>query len=801
MLLAVPGAVAPAAAQPFPAPRPCPWLAVPRPGRAEAVPVLREGIALLREGRAEEARARLEGALRRDPNLVAAWVDLAAADIETCRRDHAIFAAMVARILDPSEVMAATNLRLASRLACPDEKERLTPAERAEAAIPAHQDDPAAWRRAAALRREAGDVLLAVFLEYRALEAGGDREAILRRAAADLAGVGLLRQAAALLAEVEDEEARARGKEMSRRVAAVEPRAAEIARRIAPRAGLSGDRETLGLARIAEVLLLRGADPADVEREVARLLGLGGPPELDAPFGRIRLPDGWMAIRAERGPGAPALVLRRFPGDTQVAFWPRPPIPAGGAVEEVLASRLVELAATPVGPPAACTGEGWPLPCRRVEIEADLGPAGRDRLVAFLLEPGDGGVGIVALALAGDAGLGEEGLAAAREAVAELVRGVRPVPPDRLRAWAATAGDAAWRWPHPPAWRPVRSWREAEDPWRTFAVGERYVVDLPPGVTAGRVLPGFRDRRCGPFTRLWFRGGFVDLDKHRVSIGAPGWAGHVDVRPGAGGLLDAAAADPARMAPAGDPGARLLGSADLGAALAAARTGSAGRVARFAGKEFPGTWFVAWVRLGADLVVVEEPVTEGERSLALLWIPVTVRPPDNPGPEPPVDVAARWRIRFLPTRGRGDRADPREGILLTGPLEVALPRGFRASMRASSPDGFPVIARSREGATLRIDRLAPSASADEGARRRLAEARLGGAPPGGWTVVRERRGMRVLGGTWPGRAAWLVLPPDPAGQSAFLLVLDGKQGIDRGIFTGWRRLVGSSLRLRRERRR
>ncbi len=700
--------------------------------------------------------------------------------------------------------MAATNLRLAARLDCPGELDRLGPAERAEAEIPSRQDDPAAWRRAAALRREAGDRLLAAFLEFRALEAGGDRAAILREAAEDLAAAGLVRVARDLLAELGDEAARKRGAELETWLAEVAPRAREIAAELAPRAGLSGEDQVAGLARIAEVLLLRGMAPAEVRRELPRLLGAGEHPVVDAPFGRVRLPDGWTPVRPGEGPGRPILVLRRFPGDTQVAFWPW--VPREGEDPAVaLAARLPELAAVPAGEPGPCPGEGkTPLRCRLAHLEVDLGPAGRDTLEARILSPGPGRGGVAVLALPGDAGLGPAGLAAARQAIADLLAGIEFVPAERLSAWAGEADeDVPWRWPHPAAWRPLRPFREEEDPWRTFPAGSRLVVDLPPGIVAGSVSGTFRDERCGPFTVLWFRGRFVDLEGRSVVLGTEGWAGHVDVRLGEGARVAAATEDPSLMVPSQDPGARLLGAADLGSALRTARTGTGGRVARFAGDAFPGTWFVAWVRVGDDLAIVEEPVVEGERSLSLLWIPVTLRPPDNPGPRPPVDLAARWRIRFLPTGGRDDRADPREGILVVGPLEVALPRGFRASMRASSPDGFPVIARGREGAMLRIDRLAPSPAADEASRRRLAELRVGGAPPGGWTLVRKRRGARVLGAAWPGagRAAWLVLPPDPATQSAFLLVFEGGDRVPAARSREWRKLVGSSLRWRPRRRR
>ncbi len=770
-----------------------------------AIAPLREGIALLRDGKAEEARSSFLAALRRDPNLVPAWVDLAAADIETCRKRHAIFAALVARILDPGEVMAATNLRLAARLECPGEDRLLDPAERAEAEIPSRQEDPAAWARAASLRRRGGARRLAAFLEFRALEAGGDREGILRRAAGDLEAAGLVRAARELLAGLPGEEDRRRAALLSRRLAGVTGPARDIARETAPRVGLRDPEEIDGLARIAEVLLLRGEDPAAARRELTRLLGAGQHPVVSAPFGRVRLPGGWTAVAPGEGPGRPVLLLRRFPGDTQVAFWPWR-APEDADLGAALAARLPDLAAVPAGSAGACpeaAGRG-PLACRLVHLEADLGPSGRDVLEARVLAPGPGRGGVAVLVLAGDAGLGKDGLAEARQAVDALLAGIEFAPGDRLDSWARSADDGSpWRWPHPAAWRPLRQFREAQDPWRTFPAGNRLVVDLPPGVVAGPVSGGMRDERCGPFTRLWFRGNFVDLEGREVSLGGPDWAGHVDVRPGEGGRLAGAAERPADMVPAQDPGARLVGSADLGSALRLARTGMAGRVARFAGDSFPGTWFVAWVRVGDDLVVVEEPVRRGERSLSLLWIPVTVRPPDNPGPRPPVDVAARWRIRFLPAGGREERADPREGILVMGPLEVALPRGFRASMRASSPDGFPVIARGREGATLRIDRLAPSLRAATDTRERLAEVRLGGRPPGGWTTARKRRGSRILAASWPGadRAAWLVLPPDPARDPAFLLVLQGGHPVDRGRFREWARLVGSSIRWRARRRR
>ena len=62
----------------------------------------------------------------------------------------------------------------------------------------------------------------------------------------------------------------------------------------------------------------------------------------------------------------------------------------------------------------------------------------------------------------------------------------------------------------------------------------------------------------------------------------------------------------------------------------------------------PGVeWIVARLGLGPRIVEIDIPAAAGAQSIALYWIPSTVRIVGGPSPLPPIDLSGRLGISFL----------------------------------------------------------------------------------------------------------------------------------------------------------
>ncbi|MCU0222971.1 MAG: hypothetical protein MUF27_02655 [Acidobacteria bacterium] len=775
-------------------------LDTPHPGRLVAIELRERGAAALREGRAEQAEPLFERAAAADPLAAASWIALAAARIERCDRDGARFAALAgARAAISAEEYAAAEeagsraAAVACRPASPGTGEATT---RTEAQLAERPDDYRAWAEAAAARRARGDLLLAAFEEEQALALGGEPAIRRMKLAQDLEGAGLWRAALELLAAEPGDDARDRATALADRLAVRRAAAQRIAAQLSEAKGWSDPEALAGLEDLALAALAADPDatPEQVVERLAGLLGVTPPAVVGGGWGRAVLRRGWSAVPAPPAPGvaAPALLLRRFPGDTQLALcdpgraWsPDPETAQRFARDQLLAGRepALEEPARPCDPgPAEAR-------CERSRWTVSIGVEGKATVSVYrIAAAGDPAAREVwAVGLAGGAGCGAACARDAARAVEDQVAALEPAA-----AAPGNPADEPCGWPVPAAYLSERPHRERDEPWRRISIGDGLSIEIPPGVVAARVDRVFRDAAAGPKTVLWLRGSFEDQAGTAVRIGDSDFAGWVDLRPLAptAGPLDAAAIAPPRT----DPGARRLGGAGLGSARRAAGLDGEAATARFSGATFRGSWLVHRVRTGGRELEIVLPVAAGEKSLAPLWIAITARPSEAEPPPPPYDVARRYRVRLDRQAVSGSPADPREGMLVGDGIRFLVPRGYRATLSGASADGFPVTLRNDRGSLIVVVRLA---SRDALAARRAELERDWGPPLEPWAALRSTRDRTVesapfapaAGGAAPRCAATLV-----TAEGAFLLLLSPGNETDPAAWAAESELVTSSLK-------
>lgn len=756
-------------------------LRVPHPGRYAARQLAAEGTKALEREELETASSLLQQALEQDPLLVAAWNNYSVAQIRLCRPLRARAAATIVLRLDPSNRSAARNLRLARELECAAVEPALTlewrvPAEASHESLPD-------WAAAARGWRGKGKRLLAALFEGWAIEAGEGGGGSRARLSEDLEAAGLLRSALEVLEEGSEglsPEVSPRAAMIRRRIAGLEPGARLQADRAALVAGWREPRRRLGLERMAEVLLAQGASPEAAYRRLKEMLHVGRPQPVEQSWGRCVLPFDWAVIELPAGEETPLLTLRRFPGDSQICAFAMPRLSgaeAGEAIERLFSNQGMALA-EPWKECSLTQEEG--ATCHEARFEADLGPEGRSAIVAYRLEDEESGRGILLLTLTSDSGCGKACLDGAEASVAEVLASFQV--DFATESWPLQGANRA-RFPVPAAWLSPRVHEERRDPWRTVRLSDDLVMDLPPGMVAATLgdLPLPFDPPL-PMS-LWFRGQMVDQQGLEVRIGDERWYGSARVREDRENLFDRHRKEPILMAPPADPSAKLLGSASLAPALARFGLDSRGLAARFQGMEFPGQWFVFEVWIQQRLVEIWVPVVHGERSLSLLYVPLTVRVRGTRKELPPiVDLSSRYEVRFDRFEDPSRRADPREGLLYAAELQVPIPKEFRVSLNASSPDGFPITARqSSTGSQLTIRRWPLGADARIETLQHRATLEEGGSPVRPW-----RRGRRSRGGvSWLAyfgqnsgeppngeRCLVLVTPLSGASRPAYLLRLE-----------------------------
>lgn len=382
----------------------------------------------------------------------------------------------------------------------------------------------------------------------------------------------------------------------------------------------------------------------------------------------------WFEVTSVEGPGAPALEIRRWPGDTVLAFYDAKleVDPAALVAGVSLAGKAKDVA-------------GWSVRGGRV-----ASPAGsREILWAERLVDGRR---VVAVGLPGDAGLGAGAVVDATEALTAVVR----------RATVEGAGGTASGTLLPPEWPSLpKAADEKKDAWQIFR-GSGFTIGLPPGLRALSLAGNVRAPRPMPYASAWLRGRLVDRDGKVVSVGDGTRAGYVASIPQPDEGWRAGVAPPL-----GAPGAERVDEAALEDLVLEWTGATRAVVSHWREDGFAGDWLVFRLHLPSGGVEIGLPVLAGWRSLALFWIPVTWRGEDRPPAPAPIDPAAGKGVIFR-------RATPAEkaqhglveGVLTVGGLRLDLPLGYWPVATLDSRDGTPVSLLDAAGETVgRIDAL------------------------------------------------------------------------------------------------
>jgi len=453
----------------------------------------------------------------------------------------------------------------------------------------------------------------------------------------------------------------------------------------------------------------------------------------------------WFQATSVEGDGAPVLELRRWPGDTVIAFYELPPdgapgsgIPAG---MKVGAKR-----------PDAGT---WS--CSDARLEAKRGDYG-----AIWCETRPGTTRRVgALGIPSDAGLGETAVPDLRESIFGVLR-------------KATVKDGEGGPVAPPLvpqlYEPPVAADESRQGWGSFA-GADYSLGLPPGLRAIRLDAGVPAPRPMPAAVAWLRGRFVDRDEKPVVVGDGTHAGYFSILGSPPETWTAGVAPPL-----GAPSAERLDEARLDDTVREWTGASRAVVSHWKEEGFAGDWLVFRLLVAGRGIEIGLPVVSGWRSAALFWIPVTYRGADHAPAPPPIDPAIALGVKFSRlTPGQLKQNGLIEGRLVASDLLVEVPRGWWPVANLGARDGFPVTFVDAAGKNIGAIVRLPAGSPE-----------LTPKPEDGWQAV-PKPGSQRASAIWTqsdGRA--VLVAKDGHGY----LFLPGEDSPSRR--DGWRRLRESA---------
>jgi hypothetical protein len=673
-----------------------------------AVRLLNEAGRLLEAGEEAAGQARLEAALDADPWMAEAWANRG---IQAHRRSawgSALLSYRMALALDPG--MDPARQGLAS---LPPEPAPSDVSPEFEEQLGRDLTQAVAALTLARELRTSGRALRAAALLEACRWAGGAHPGLPVALAEAYEAAGWTKDALDVLVSVSGEETNALTMRLESRLQEVDPltRAAlealegdlaphgpdirELTESVARRMAGSESRVEVLRARLLRWLRFRRGDRMD----------LGG----------LRLPlgDRWYRATIEPTTGRPPdHLIRRWPGDTQVAGWV---VPLPGAGVEALVGDLARLL------PGIWSGTDrlrqvalGPLayPAWAGQAHAELTGVGEQVLPIWLVPHADQGCATVLVAITGPAGAGSAGAAEAHADLVAALEGMEPRPQE-----CATVGKAVpLALPVPPEVQltgPPPD--EKSTPWRTVAAGTVH-LDVPPGVLGRPVGPGSpAPPGQRPGTVALFRGSFTDREGIPVVIGDVTTCGYLDLWSSEDPENEIAAwiegpGEDATRRPVlrGDPGADWLRGIDYSEAAGPPTGAGQVALARFSGGRFGGTWLAARLRFGEVMAEVGVPLLEGEQSLAAFWIPTTIRSAQAPPPPPPVDLSAKYDIRFVTIDSR-DRSLLRlkAGDLVADELRMMVPAGWRVALSSRKELGFPVRLRpGTGGALIVLERLA-----------------------------------------------------------------------------------------------
>lgn len=495
---------------------------------------------------------------------------------------------------------------------------------------------------------------------------------------------------------------------------------------------------------IVDAVNRSGDDPADAEAVLDRVLAAGGTFTFPGPGLSVVTDRRWFAIASVEGAGAPALELRRFPGDTTIAFYR---LPGEGDAD---APRMAGLTVRPRGR----TVGSW------IAREGTLQTRGGAREVLWLTTGAPGG-SWGALGIAGDAGLGSAVLADMKDTILAVARHA---------TFGGEAPVSAVPLVPPDVSGPQALADETKLGWQVFQ-GPGFTLGLPPGLRAVRLDLGAVPARPMPFASVWIRGRFVDRDGSNVAVGDTRRVGYVSVQDEPDEVWRAGVAPPL-----GAPSAEKIDEAPLDDLVLAAVGASHATVGHWKEPGFAGDWLVFRLLARGRGVEIGLPVLTSWRSLALFWIPTTWRREGESPAPPPIDPARSLGVRFDRLAGADRSRSPLlEGTLYVADLRFDVPRGWWPVANLASRDGLPISLVDATGRRVgRIGLLDPGTATEAPSEET------------GWTLDSRPSAARA-------RSVWVK--PD---GSAVLVSKDGHafrfdpDGLSGGALQSWTRMRESA---------
>lgn len=694
-------------------------------------------VALERLGRGEEAVPHHRAAIGLDPWLKVPWIALASRALEDGAAEQAAHLAGMAVAIAPEDESARRLLEQAQAGLPSTEAARRAAAPECGASPPGRDADEAArGRLRICLERRAGLVASAgnaePLIDLARLDLAEDKpeDAALLLTIAKSMGGGdpeLLAKALALSGNPCGAAA-AGGPDPAYQAtcSAQGSRRALVEREL--RADLDGldTSDRLVAAGRIETLLGAGLDPQAAARRWRLDRRRGERGLMD--FGGFTARPGQEWVRSHAPGGVVGLEWHRRPGDAAIAVFTVRTERGGAdaAIKRLLTPRRPgALAWSPVT--LASTN---PIRARTTALSLDADGGGRADGAVWLVESSAApGLALVITAFPGTGGLGKEGLEQSRAEIQEALAESVVVPPRWDTVTVIDAEDGS-EFPVPVAGGRTAPGDENASPWRTYPVGE-FTLALPPGMIAAppaAAPAASAPRRAG--ARLWFRGRFRDRDGLDVAVGDETHAASVDLQ-NAASEAEAVARTLGKGAsvapPLADPGAVLVSTLDVTRTLGAETGASAVSLTRFRPSSLGVEWLVCRMAFGARLMEIDIPAAQGSKSIALFWIPATVRLVHGSPPPPPVDLSGRLGILFLrppPTERR--ESFYKEGDLRSADFTMIVARGYSVVLDTVSPDAFPVrLTHMDNGAIVRLEKIpldpARGAESGSGARGQLEE--------------------------------------------------------------------------------
>ncbi|MBD3866554.1 MAG: hypothetical protein IFK94_00365 [Acidobacteria bacterium] len=502
---------------------------------------------------------------------------------------------------------------------------------------------------------------------------------------------------------------------------------------------------------------LAALNPGESTDILTAILETGVPYRFDHRLFTVYTDRRWYASSPSGQAGAPLMILRRWPGDTVLAFYE---LAGEDCSSSALAAPVSGGSFKPARPGAegrpvcvwdgSIAGESGDYPARWVERRVPERPY---RLGALLL-PGNAGLG--------------------REAVPGLMMELQAVLGRTMlnvEAWPLEQRSMAAGAVPPDLGMPPGDRSEAEDPWQT-ALARGFSLGLPPGLRAMRTDSGPGATLAVPGGLLWIRGRFTDRDGDLVVVGDWERAGYVA---GVNG------ADPewprSTRLPAGVRAGERLAIQDFD--VVRDRTGAtAATAARWRENGFEGEWLVFRLAFPGTSLEIGFPMLEGRQSEALFWLPTTIRTAGRPPAPPPLDPAERFGITFERLTGSQRKETPwMEGYLSVPGLRIEIPVGWYPVNALRTRDGFPVRMFDKEGELC-------------GILERVNEAWFTAFDPadGGWEPIPRPGRFRALE-AWRNRRGARLFRSKTGG--GFRLVPQAA-----GSGEGWERMLGTVQMIR-----